>query len=375
MIDSEALRQINYVIERDATSSTYKFVLLKSVINACQKFEHLIVTDDTKANIPIGLIVEQWVFDYMPFVFKNIVQQHSGNILDTPIEKLYHEIFDALGLNQDVEWEYAFMQFRKAYESSSKSFDLARLFVKLSKKIATKIVTMPMRYIGQEQYQLFQPELMSFGRIIIPIEAGFNTGVLINTFGYFSISVQHYQIYRYFGQTLYGTSTIISKWKEKTRLLNIDQTLHRDMIDKLSNESLEVRDTTDIRSILEGEQECVWSGKTIQPERYDIDHVLPFSLWFNNDLWNMLPSDRQINQHTKRDKIPTPKLIEKRSDVIKHYWDQYSQEWPHLFKSQMELSLSGQQSSKEQLTDNAIESLCRKCHYLIVDRGHEKFEL
>lgn len=375
MIDSEALRQINYVIEHDATSSTYKYVLLKSVIQASQKFEHLIVTDDTRASIPLGLILEQWILDYMPFVFKNVVQQHSGNILDAPIENLYNEIFEHLNLNRDVEWVYAFMQFRKAYESPSKSLELTKLFVKLSKKIASKIVTMPMRYIGQEHYQLFQPEQLTFGRVSIPKEVGFNTGVLIDFFGCFSIPVQHYQIYRYLGQTLYGTSTIVSKWKEKTRALNMEQVLHRDMIDKLSNDSLEVRDTTDIRHILAGEQECVWSGKTIRSNSYDIDHVLPFSLWFNNDLWNMLPSDRQINQNKKKDKIPTPRLIEKRSDTIKHYWNQYAQTWSILFKSQMELSLTGKNSSDELLIDTAIESLCQKCHYLIVDRGHEKFEL
>lgn len=175
MIDTEALRQINYVIEHDATSSTYKFVLLKNVINACQKYDHLITVDDDAAKIPLGLIVEAWVFDYMPFVFKKIAQQHSGNILDSPIEELYHAIFKDLGLAQDTEWEYAFMQFRKAYESPAKSLDLSRLFLELSKKVATKIVTMPMRYIGQEHYQLFQPEKMSFGRISIPDETRFNT--------------------------------------------------------------------------------------------------------------------------------------------------------------------------------------------------------
>ena len=88
----------------------------------------------------------------------------------------------------------------------------------------------------------------------------------------------------------------------------------------------------------------------------------------------MLPSDRKLNQQKKKDKIPTPQLIEKRSDVIKRYWNQYAQSWPLLFRSQMELSLCGKKANDEELFNVAIESLCQKCHYLIVDRGHEQFE-
>jgi hypothetical protein len=53
MINTEALRQINFIIEHDSTSSTYKYVLLKSVINASQKYEHLINIEKGRANIPL----------------------------------------------------------------------------------------------------------------------------------------------------------------------------------------------------------------------------------------------------------------------------------------------------------------------------------
>jgi len=374
MIDINVLKQISFVIEHDATSSTYKYVLLKSVIHACQKFDHLIISDGVNVKVPLGLLIEQWIFDYMPFVLKDIAQQHSGNVLDKPIENLYFKIFSLLHLNHEADWVYALTQFRQAYESPSKSPELSNLFIRLSKNIATKITTMPMKYIGHEHYQMFQPEYTSFGRISIPKETGFNTGVLIQYFGFFTISEQHYQIYRYLGQNLFGTSTIISKWKAKTHTLNMDQAPALDMIDKLSSDTLEIRSTTEIRSILTGHQECVWSGRTLKDNNYDVDHVLPFSIWFNNDLWNMLPSDRALNQQKKKDKIPTPQLIEQRSDIIKRYWGQYAQSWPQLFRSQMELSLCGKRATDEQLFSAAIESLCQKCHYLIFDRGHEQFK-
>ena len=375
MINTDALRQINYVIEHDVVSSTYKYVLLISVINACQKYEHIIQTDDDTAKIPLGIIVEQWIFDYMPFVFKNISQQNNGNVLDNPIVSNYNAIFDVLQLDRSIDWEYAYMQFRKAYEDPAKPSLLSTLFLKLAKKIATKIVNMPMKHIGQSHYELFSPDRLVFGNIHLLANQYYDTNFIVRHFDYFSISRQHYNVFRYLGQTLYGTSTIISKWKEKTKALNDEQSSSRDMIDKLSGDVLEIRNTSAIRAILSQEKECVWSGKRLKGENYDVDHVLPFSVWLNNDLWNMLPTNRKLNQQQKKTKIPTPSLIERRAEVIKHYWNQYITRWPALFKAQVELSLTGSNIPTERLADEAIESLCKKSHYLIYDRGHEQFDI
>jgi hypothetical protein len=34
--------------------------------------------------------------------------------------------------------------------------------------------------------------------------------------------------------------------------------------------------------------ECVWTGGRLV-QRFDIDHGIAFSLWRNNDLWNLFP--------------------------------------------------------------------------------------
>ncbi|MBT5934393.1 HNH endonuclease domain-containing protein [Sulfurimonas sp.] len=375
MIDTEALRQINYIIENDSTSSTYKYVLLKSVINASQKYDHLISIENSRANIPLGLIVEQWILDYMPFVFKNIAQQHNKTVLDKPITTIYNNIFMLLNLDTSVEWTYAYIQFTKALQNPNMSVELSKEFLKLSKKIADKIVKMPMRFTGKLDYEFFTPNQLNFGTVKLAKDEVYNSSFLVNSFEYFSISEQHYNIFRYLGQTLYGTSTIMSKWKQKTISLNADQEITRDIIDKLSSDTLEIRETSSIRKILTGEKECIWSGKELKDSNYDVDHVLPFSVWFNNDLWNMLPTDRVVNQKNKRDKIPTRKLIENRSDVIIKYWESYEKAMPLLFKSQVEVSLVGTGIQIDKMFDTAIESLCRKSDYLVFDRGHDSFSI
>jgi len=377
MIDTDALRQINYIIEHDSASSTYKYVLLKSVINASQKYDHLINIEKSMANIPLGLIVEQWILDYMPFVFKDISQQNNKTVLDKPITTIYNKIFQLLNLDKTKEWKYAYIQFTKALQDTSISVELSQEFLKLSKKIAHKIVDMPMRYTGKRtnDYEFFTPQRHTFGSIKLNDGNIYNSSSLVNDFGYFSISEQHYNIFRYLGQTLYGTSTIMAKWKQKTNSLNPNQEIIKDIIDKLSNDTLEVRETASIRKILNQDKECIWSGKELKNENYDVDHVLPFSVWFNNDLWNMLPTDRRVNQQQKKAKIPTRKLIEKRADVIINYWDDYQKAMPLLFKSQIEVALIGKEVEEDKVFNIAIESLCNKSDYLIHDRGHEAFNI
>jgi CRISPR/Cas system Type II protein with McrA/HNH and RuvC-like nuclease domain len=68
----------------------------------------------------------------------------------------------------------------------------------------------------------------------------------------------------------------------------------------------------------DGKVRCVWSGGTIS--RYDIDHIIPFTIWKNNDLWNLLPA-RPDSNNRKRDKIPSPALIDRQSGLITYYWE------------------------------------------------------
>jgi len=226
MINTEALREINYIVEHDSVSSTYKYVLLKSVINASQKYSHLINIEKSKEIIPIGLIVEQWILDYMPFVFKEISQHNNGAVLDIQITTIYNNIFTLLNLDKSTEWEYAYIQFTKALQNAQISIELSKEFLKLSKKIAAKIVSMPMKYTGKTHYEFFIPDTYLFGTIVLPKDKIYSSSFVVSSFGYFSVSEQHYNIFRYLGQTLYGTSTIMNKWKQKTNSLTSYQAMY-----------------------------------------------------------------------------------------------------------------------------------------------------
>lgn len=65
---------------------------------------------------------------------------------------------------------------------------------------------------------------------------------------------------------------------------------------------------------------CVWSGRRLDAGRLDIDHCLPWSAWPCSDLWNLLPADRSVNQHQKRDRLPADDLLRRSRDRMMDWW-------------------------------------------------------
>jgi SAM-dependent methyltransferase len=56
---------------------------------------------------------------------------------------------------------------------------------------------------------------------------------------------------------------------------------------------------------------CVWTGQKLKEESLDIDHCFPWSAWPCDDLWNLLPSLRSVNQRQKTDRLPSAERLDK----------------------------------------------------------------
>jgi len=119
----------------------------------------------------------------------------------------------------------------------------------------------------------------------------------------------------------------------------------------------------------EGKVYCVWTGKRIT--RYAVDHVIPFSVWKNNDLWNLLPSSPATNGQ-KADKIPSPDLISQSKDLILHYWDLVHKSQSERFEKEFQVALLGSNPFSS-WRSVGINQLSKNCEYLIFTRGYEKW--
>ena len=86
------------------------------------------------------------------------------------------------------------------------------------------------------------------------------------------------------------------------------------------------RDTRLARSIAEdlmssGEL-CSASGPAsgFNQRSLDVDHCFPWAAWPCGDLWNLLPSSRQVNQRLKRDRLVDFATLASARDRITDWW-------------------------------------------------------
>ena len=81
---------------------------------------------------------------------------------------------------------------------------------------------------------------------------------------------------------------------------------------------------------------CPWTQKRLsQPQQYDLDHLLPLAVYPVNELWNLLPVDRDFNQHTKRDKVPDARRLAAAEPLLAAAYSTYHRS-PALLKAMRE---------------------------------------
>ncbi len=236
---------------------------------------------------------------------------------------------------------------------------------------------MPMKYLGtsvnRSEYSIYKYHP--------PRRCGQNHAQYdqITAYGEFSIPSEYFDAFRVLGSFINGQDSIIAKWADfswnstknrvKNKSLIISRLTDSPITERQVNES-----KTYFRKILQNSDniKCVWSGKNIsRSAKYDLDHVLPFSVWRNNDLWNLLPTIPSINKE-KRDRIPSPYRLDEASSRIFSYWDILYNGNEVRFTREIEQALLGQRISND-WKEKAINRLKEHSEYLIKYRGYEKW--
>ncbi len=363
---------ISKIIERDSKSTTYKYALLRGVIDIILDNSPFISFSEGRVHFPTGLLIEKWLLYYYPILESaTYIPQINGeaNLAFGIQFKKIISVYSSIG---------GFSAFYNDLKNKGISKNLQQDFFELAKKLNDTITRMPMKYIGRsisnDYFSIFKYESRrsrSYASTTIDIE------YLIKNFGYFSIPQEYYEAFQVLGSFISGQDSILFKWAE----FSVNASGKRLSIENVVNEVLKnpitERDVADskrkYKSILkkEGKVHCVWTGKTITS--YDVDHMIPFSVWKNNDLWNLLPSQAKTNNQ-KRDKIPAPDLIERRKDLILYYWDLINQNQSQHFQKEVQVALLGNNpfSSWQEM---AIKQLQHNCNYLISNRGYSEWKI
>jgi len=371
MNQRDVYTNISKIIERDSKSTTYKFALLRGVIDIIQDNSPFIAVRDDRVFIPMGLLVEKWILYYYPiFESEEFIPQIHGTS-NIAFGSQLTTIIDTYRMKGGFSGFYNDLKNRGIPE------DLQQQFLALAKKVADTIKRMPMKYIGRsisnDYYSIFRCHP------IRPRNKRSEIGIreLINDFGEFSIPFEYYEAFKVLGSFINGRDSIFVKWAE----FSVNASGNRLSVERVMNEVLKspvteraIRESKRLyENILasEGSVQCVWTGEQIPG--FDVDHLIPFSVWRNNDLWNLLPARASIN-NKKRDKIPGAKLIDARKELILYYWDLVNQKEPIRFQKELQFSLLGNHSF-DNWHNTAIEQLKSSCNYLINTRGFEEWTI
>ncbi len=207
-MNQETFSNISKIIERDTKVTTYKFALLRGVIDIILENSPYIRIQDGRATIPTGLLVEKWMVYYYPiFDSEEYIPQIYGN---------------------------ANIAFR------DKFLDVIRYYK----------------------------------------EKG---GLSV-----FSIPVDYFEAFRLLGSFVNGKDSIFLKWAEfsvnaATEPLAIERVIGKVLISPITDRDV-FQSKKIYKEVLNQQRHvyCVWTGALITS--YDIDHMIPFSAWKNNDL-------------------------------------------------------------------------------------------
>lgn len=362
------LSTLSAIIERDSKSTTYKFALLRGTIDIVQENSpHALIVDD-RVFLPVGLLVEKWMLYYFPIVEAGLANAQINGRGKLAFLNELQKVVDFYRHHAN-----GYRSFYNDLRVSGIPDALTADFIALVKKLRQTIVNMPMRYIGKSvnnaEYSIYRLEpgsrLLSASRLDVQF--------LVNSCGQFSIPLDYFETFRLLGSFVGGQSSILFKWAEFSVAASDRQV--EEVIHHVLRTPVTERDVAASKKLYgemlqtAGSVTCVYSGKPLRS--YDIDHVIPFSVWKNNDLWNLLPAAKAVNNR-KRDRIPTPELLESRSDAIFHYWHLLHDRAHERFNRELSSALLGAEPSLDWDRD-ALSRLQHHCAYLIEQRGYLAF--
>lgn len=361
-------RNIAQIIERESKTSTYKFALLRSTIDVIAENSPFIQVIGDRVYMPVGALVEKWIFYYYA-IFRDGIQstQIHGKSVRLAFEKEFQPIVnfyeedDRLGISR----------FYIDLHHDEIPFQIDAAFIKLVKKVRDTMKKHPMYYLGSsvtgEPHGIFRKEA---GTSRLKADR-LNFQWLLEANGTFSIPLEYYQAFRTLGSFISGQDSIVTKWASFSVNTKAVDLSHEKMLATMLSSPVTERDVQLSKRLYKellakrGDVYCVWSGTKVKS--YDVDHVLPFAVWRNNDLWNLMPAKSSVNGK-KSDKIPEPEFLETRKAFIFEYWNELQRSEGSRFEREIRTALLGPQDFS---LEAAFNRLKENCHYLITTRGFE----
>jgi SAM-dependent methyltransferase len=310
----EALRPIDRIegiLNRDRKTATYKLALFRALCDiALTRFALASWRPDGTVGLPLDEIVERWIYYYWPLMDEAFIPQIRGEKPGSAKPIAFRR--DLGRLIASFSRSGGLDGFAVALRNDALSRKQQAILNQLQKILCRTIINGPVRYAGH-----FMDGDMNFF-----IYDRQSRQVFFDADIWRELCLSGHWI----------QDALLLRWSELTAEIS-KQVLRPSQVIDLLLRSLNIgRNVDEARNIYQTlpSKECVWTGASL-PRTFEVDHVLPFSLWRNNDLWNLLPAAAAINR-AKADRLPANSLLKKRKSVILDYWDALHQANPTRFE-------------------------------------------
>ncbi|MEE2730111.1 MAG: class I SAM-dependent methyltransferase [Pseudomonadota bacterium] len=310
-----SLPVLRHIIVNDNKSATYKLGLLRALTRIADGLPGMVIQrSDNSVDIPFGLVASYWLKLYIP-----LVQKH--NIIQSP--RADHAERSGYGWADQHFWKLSKISLNDFRIGAFFSDDDAKNVIGSLNRASDNIQKMPAHFItwpGTSE-QVFQCDRRS-----VRARKYFHlTRDTLSEFGVFRIPAFIWQTMSQFSCWL--EPAIVGEWVDVMRAWNLyvnSDTCYQAMQwNEARRDTGLARSCADaLKSNLESNGQhlhCVWSDKSIRHD-YAMDHCFPWSRWFNNDLWNLMPATTQINSD-KSDKLPSAPLMHQSRSRILEWWE------------------------------------------------------
>jgi SAM-dependent methyltransferase len=307
-----ALPLLRYAILSSEKSSTYKLGLLRTlarIADGSQGMARYIGEDFV--SIPLGLVALVWLRLYKPLIRESLPQtptNHGPKGLG-----FIGPSFHALG-------DISALEFRVGSRFSS---DISKALHRSLKDTVETIVKMPAHYLT---YPGTTDPIFKVNKERSSFSAGalFLDEYYLRSFGEMQVPIHIWRAMVHYDAWI--EPALVGEW---IRLMKTYADRQKCALDPIAvNRAMEwsdpIRDVSLVRKIAlrymeHGRLFCVWTGKNLTSKNLDVDHCFPWSAWPCDDLWNLLPSDRIVNQK-KRDRLPSARVIDEARERIMDWW-------------------------------------------------------
>ena len=355
--NSQILRpidQIEGILNRDKKTATYKLALFRSLCDvALTNYQRAEWKSDRTVGIPIDDIVEKWIYYYWPiFESSKFIPQIRGESKNSRKQIRFRH-----SLNKLISYyknSGSLSRFTIDYRSSKLNEEAELTLYEVFKNIRGAIVEGPVNYAG----------------------GSLETGTVFEYDPRDRMIMLSAELWREFVlMAPWVSDALILRWAELTSKISKNSIKPSEMIDLLLTVPIPERDVADARRIYLqlDTKECVWSGKSLK-KNFDVDHVIPFSLWGNNDLWNLLPTTPSVNRD-KRDKLPTRSLLIERKDYIVDYWRVLRNATPARFDYETSKFIGTVRLTSSDWESQMFSSVVEAIETTALHRGCERWEL